>query len=225
MEMVGDITLCSQTYHLVHHIATTGHDKAHVIGLAQNLRGCFDKYSGPFCMVMRPRKVTTFSLGLRGTCIAKISGLRGSTALCTVVTFEGSIPYFSITVRRVRLLTVMMWSAPIHAIFFYGKYRGIDIAAASVEVGGMNVNDQRFSGNLLGMNAGRIGEPVVRMDNVTRIGASYHTGYNRIVVYLFKEVIGITARKLDAPEVVGMQIIKIGINMSLKSKYSCGFMQ
>ena len=67
------------------------------------------KYSGPFCMVMRPRKVTTLSC-FGGTVTLSNSSLSGSTALCTVVTLSGEMPYFSITVRRVRLLTVIMWS-------------------------------------------------------------------------------------------------------------------
>ena len=67
------------------------------------------KYSGPFCMVIRPRNVT--SLSLRGVFLKLSTFGTGSTALCTVVTLSGFCPYFSITVLRVRLLTHIIWSA------------------------------------------------------------------------------------------------------------------
>ena len=67
------------------------------------------KYSGPFCIVIRPKKVT--SLSLRSGLVNSSGCANGSTALCTVLTLRGSMPYFSITVLRVRLLTHMMWSA------------------------------------------------------------------------------------------------------------------
>ena len=48
------------------------------------------KYSGPFCIVIRPKNVTIFSFGfLRGT-ISCISFGNGDTALCIVNTLRGS---------------------------------------------------------------------------------------------------------------------------------------
>ena len=55
----------------------------------RTLAAASTKYSGPFCIVIRPRNVTTFSLGLGGS-TARSSGLSGVTALWTVVTFAGS---------------------------------------------------------------------------------------------------------------------------------------
>ena len=102
---------------------------------------------------------------------------------------------------------------PVHAVFLDSENRGIDIAAATVEIGGMHMNDQRFTGNLLGMYAGRIGQPVVRVNDIARIGASNHTGHNRIVVDFFEQVVGITTRELDATQIIGVQVIEVGINM------------
>ena len=56
------------------------------------------KYSGPFCIVIRPKKVTTFSFGFLLGTISCISCERGETALCTVDTFFGSWKYLWITV-------------------------------------------------------------------------------------------------------------------------------
>ena len=49
----------------------------------------------------------------------------------------------------------------IHAVFFDAVDLWIDIAPAAVEIGGMNVDDQGFTADIFGMNACRIGEPIV----------------------------------------------------------------
>ena len=67
------------------------------------------KYSGPFCKVMRPKKVTILSLMPRSSLCW--SSVLKSTALCTVTTFSAGMPYFSITMLRVQLLTVTTTSA------------------------------------------------------------------------------------------------------------------
>ena len=80
----------------------------------------------------------------------------------------------------------------------------------------MHMNHQRLAAHLLGMNAGRIGEPVVRVNDVELLSAGNHTGYDRIVVDLFHEVVGIAPRKLDTTQVIGLQIIEICIDMTAK---------
>ena len=74
--------------------------------LLNTLAAASTKYSGPFCIVIRPRNVT--SLSLRSGFVNSSGCANGSTALCTVLTLRGSMPYFSITVRLVRLLTHMI---------------------------------------------------------------------------------------------------------------------
>ncbi len=56
--------------------------------LRSTFGGCLNEVFGPFCMVMRPRNVTTFSFVWRGLHCQEF-GIEGTTALCTVVTFEG----------------------------------------------------------------------------------------------------------------------------------------
>ncbi len=43
METVGDAAVGDKAYHLFHHVARTGHDKAHVVAVAEHLGGCLDK--------------------------------------------------------------------------------------------------------------------------------------------------------------------------------------
>ena len=102
---------------------------------------------------------------------------------------------------------------PIHSVFLNGKNRRIDIAPAAVEIGCMDMYHQRFSRNLLGVYPGWIRQPVVRVYDVAGIGASYHTGHNRIIIYLFEQIVGITPRKFDTTQIIGMQIIEIGVNV------------
>ena len=67
------------------------------------------KYSGPFWKVILPRKVTILSLTARLTLMS--SRPLKSTALCTVTTLAGSMPYLFMTMFLVRSLTVTTQSA------------------------------------------------------------------------------------------------------------------
>ena len=72
------------------------------------------------------------------------------------------------------------------------------------------------------MDAGGIGEPVVRVDDVEIERAGHDTGTYRVVVYLLDKIVGITAGKLDAPQVVGAHIVKIGIDMVAQTEIEVG---
>ena len=108
----------------------------------------------------------------------------------------------------------------VHAVFLDIEHCGIDVATASVEVGGMNVNHQWLACDLLGVNTGRIGEPVVRVDNIAWNGACNHTSHNRIIVDFLNEVIGVTTGELDAAQVVGVHIIEITVDVISQIKIS-----
>ena len=49
----------------------------------------------------------------------------------------------------------------VHSVFFNREHSRVDIAARTVEVSGVNMYDEGLSGNILGMNAARVCEPVV----------------------------------------------------------------
>ena len=75
------------------------------------------------------------------------------------------------------------------------------------------MNDQRFATHILCMNAGRVGEPVVCVNDVVLLLACNDTSHNRVVVDFVLQVIGIASRKLNAAQVIGQAVIKVGINI------------
>ena len=66
----------------------------------------------------------------------------------------------------------------IHSVFLYAINRRIHIAATPVEVCGMHVNHQRLPAHLLGVDAGRVSQPVVRMDDVELLLACNNSRHN-----------------------------------------------
>ena len=77
----------------------------------------------------------------------------------------------------------------------------------------MNVYHERFAGDVLRVYAGRICQPVVGVYDVTLYGAGDHACDDRVVVDLFKQIVGITARELDTAQVVQPEVIEICIYM------------
>ena len=63
------------------------------------------------------------------------------------------------------------------------------------------------------MDAGRIGQPVVCMDDVKLFRPCDNAGYHRIVVYLIMQIGRITTGKLHASQIIDMHIIEIGIDV------------
>ena len=91
--------------------------------------------------------------------------------------------------------------------------RGVYLSARAVKVGGMDMNAQRLAADMLGIDAGGIGEPVVRMDDVKVLGACHHTGNDGVVVYFLVQVGGIASGKLHTAEIVDVHIVEIGIDV------------
>ena len=79
METVCNATFGSHINHGIQHITRCNTSAA-----------ASTKYSGPFCIVIRPRKVTTFSFECSGRGISWYSCESGYTALCMANTFLGS---------------------------------------------------------------------------------------------------------------------------------------
>ena len=109
-----------------------------------------------------------------------------------------------------------------HTVPFDIIHRRIYITPASVEIGRMHVNNQRFTAHLLGVNTGRIGEPIMGMNDIELNRTGNHPGYNRVIIYLLHQIIGVTSRKFDTPQIIGFQIIKIRINMAAKIEIFLG---
>ena len=61
---------------------------------------------------------------------------------------------------------------------------------------------ERFSAYYLSVNSGRIGEPVVSVDDIKLLRASQNTCDDREVVYLVVQVAGIATCKAHAAKVI-----------------------
>ncbi len=80
-----------------------------------------------------------------------------------------------------------------HAVTLDAKHRRVYIATRTVVVGGVNVYHQRLARHLLGVNAGRICQPVVGVYDVKLFGTCHNAGHYGVIVDLLKEIVGITA--------------------------------
>ena len=100
-----------------------------------------------------------------------------------------------------------------HAIALNVEHGGVDIAAAAVEVGGMHMNNERLAGDLLGVDACRVGEPVVRVNDVAVHGACDDACHDGVVVDFLEEVFGVSSRELDASQVVGVHVVEVAVDV------------
>ena len=104
----------------------------------------------------------------------------------------------------------------VHTVFLDGIDGGVHLSARSVEIRGVHVDHQGASAHLLGVNASRIGEPVVGMDDVILLLSGDDPCHDGVVIDFFLQVVGIFARKLDAAQVVGLTIGEIGVDVVAK---------
>ena len=77
----------------------------------------------------------------------------------------------------------------------------------------MHVDHQGLARHLLGMDACRIGEPVVAVDDVAVHRAGDDACHDAVVVDLLEQVLRIASRKLDAPQVVGAHVVEVAIDV------------
>ena len=101
----------------------------------------------------------------------------------------------------------------VHAVLLDAVDVGVDVASGTVEVGGVHVDDQGLAGDVLGVDACRVGEPVVAVDDVEGDCAGYDPGHDGVVVDLLEEVVGVAAGELDAPQVVEALVVEVGVDV------------
>ena len=101
----------------------------------------------------------------------------------------------------------------VHTVFLDGIDRGVHLSARAVEVCGVHVDHQGASAHLLGVDASRIGEPVVGVNDVILLLSGDDTSHDGVVVDFFLEVVGIFSRKLDATQIVGLAIGEISVDV------------
>ena len=101
----------------------------------------------------------------------------------------------------------------IHAVHFDTKYVGIDISAASIEVGCMDVYHKRLARNRFCVYTGGIADPVVCVDDIELFRTRNHSCYDRVVVDFLQKIIRIATGKGNAAGIVRISVAKISINM------------
>ena len=84
------------------------------------------------------------------------------------------------------------------------------------------MDTERFSTDLLSVNAGRESQPIVRMNNIKFLSTGHLTCNNRVVINLLVQISRITSRKLHRTEIIHVHVIEIGINMFPKLEIVVG---
>ena len=77
----------------------------------------------------------------------------------------------------------------------------------------MHVDDQRLARHLLGMDARRVGEPVMAVNDVAVHGAGNDTRNDAVVVDFFEQVLGITSREFYTSQVVGAHVVEVAVDV------------
>ena len=195
MEAVGDAEARHAADDVVHHIARTGHHEAHVRHPFEHLGGRLDEVVGPLLIGDAPQEgddlVPDAAFGGGALRLGEPHGvvhrhhLFGRNAVAGDDDVAREVRHGDHTVGG------------LHARAFDGIGLRIDVLAAAVELRGVHVHDQRFSGDPFGGDSGEVGEPVVGVDHVElpRQIAGHLRGYHRIARHLLHEVRAVFARK------------------------------
>ena len=200
MELVGDISRSGKVYHLVHHIARTCHHETHVSGLLQNsvsgldeiLRSFLHGYSAKEShdLVLSRSLLEAVSVGQRLDGVVHCGNLR---RILSVFLYDG----LACEVGNADYVVSL-----IHASSLYVIDLRVDIASRPVEVSGVNMDNQRLAGNVLGEYAGRVSQPVVRVDNIESALMSHDRSHSLIVGDFLHQILGIHSRKVDTAKLV-----------------------
>ena len=102
----------------------------------------------------------------------------------------------------------------IHTVLLDGIDGRVHLAARAVKVSSMNVYAERFAADELCVHSGRIGQPVVGMNDVKLLRAGQHTCDDREIVYLIVQVAGISSGEAHASHVIqALHVVEIGIDV------------
>ncbi len=192
METVGYVALRGQAYHLLHHVAAAGHHKLHVVHLVQHLRCSLDEIfrtllhgdapeEGDHLVVLWRNLYVEQLVAQRLNGIVHGGDLGRVDAILVDHCIAGEVAHRDDVVGVKETVTLDI------------EHGGVYVTAAAVEIGGMDMEHKWLAGDLLGMDAGRICKPVVRVDHVTLHGSRDHARHNRIIIDFLKQIVGITA--------------------------------
>ena len=214
MEAVGDAPFGYEIYHCVHHVAGSCHAEAyvscpvenHIGGLDEILRSLLHCYSSEernnLILVSVIDARNGFVLGTQGV-DGVVDGKHLSRILMILIdnSIAGQVGNAHNTVGVV------------HTVLLNGINRRIDVTTATVVVGGMDVDAQWLSADLLSVDSRGISEPVVGMDDVEVDGARYDSGNDGVVVNLFVKISGISSGELHRSEIIDIHIVEVGVDM------------
>ena len=103
--------------------------------------------------------------------------------------------------------------SPVHTILLYRVNSRIHLTTTTVKIGSMHVDAKRLSTYLLGMDTGRISQPIVCMNDIKVKGTCHNTCDNGVVVNLLMQVSWITSSKLHGTEIIHMHVVEVRIDM------------
>ncbi len=86
----------------------------------------------------------------------------------------------------------------------------------------MDMDAERFAAHILRVDACRVGEPVVGVDDVELFGACHDTCNDRIVVDFLVQVAGIASGKLHTSQVVDVHVVEVGIDVVTEPEIGVG---
>ena len=101
----------------------------------------------------------------------------------------------------------------VHSVFFNAIDRWVHLSAGAVEVCGVDVDDQWFSADVLCVDSGGVGEPVVSVDDVKLLLACDDACHDGVVVAFILQVLGIASGEADASQIVGEPIVEVGVDV------------
>ena len=155
MELIGDTAFGYEIDHLVHLITRTGHDETNAVGLAQHACCGFDEVLRTFLHRDTTEEsnefVFPFRLGELFGMLQRLYGIMHRADLARVDSVfldDGVAREVTYAHDMIRLF---------HTAFLDGEDGGVDVTATTVEVGRMDVDDQRLTADMLGEDAGGVG--------------------------------------------------------------------
>ena len=163
VETVGYAQTRHTAYHMVHHIARTGHDETYVGHALEHLGRSLDKVIGTLLIgdaaEERYDLVVDAALGGYALALGKAHGIvyRDNLVGRNAVAVDDDLA------REVRHGNNLVGGH--HARTLDGVGLGIDILTRTVVLRSVHVHHQRLARHTLGGNAGKVCQPVVGMDN------------------------------------------------------------
>ena len=161
MEAVGDVALCCEADHRIHHVAATSHDEADVLCALQDLRCGFDEVLT--ALLHRDTSEEGDDLVADTSAVGecedrgcqwrdRIVHGRDLGWILVILLDDGTAGEIADGDDVVSV---------VHPVHLDTEYRGVHIATTAVEVRGVDVYDEGLTGDLLGMDPRWISQPVV----------------------------------------------------------------